>query len=398
MAKTPKDAKDRRNDPDPHRDSRGPTTLPTAPAQESGLSLPPADAVVSFRVVGTATELMLPDKKAFTLGSKPQPDVDVQVRSRHASGDARAKEHVSGIHLLIQRKGNRLWINDQDSTNGTFIRDRREKDGDIRAGQSFRVGDVTLLAMDEQMRSLRPDLHWTLGLGAHAYVDQVLEVIASGDPLLLLGQPGCDQRTLAERIHRTSARRDRGFAAVPAALASRSEQVAQLVLASGGTAFVDLAGFDSMPAFFASQLFGDTYHARAIIAAPDFTTAAKQLGDQHVPRLRVITVPAIKDRRADVPRLFDRYFRRLEEKRRAAADPAAATSPVPSLEISQLGDHKLARLMAFDWPDNLPDLERNAPRLHALLEHGGNVRAAARSLGVSHKALLDALTRLGLRD
>ena len=81
-----------------------------------------------------------------------------------------------------------------------------------QGGRDVRVGDVTLLAMDDQMRQLRPVLRWVLGFDAHAYVDGTLEVITAGDPLLLVGPPACEQRYLAEQIHDTSARRSFGFA------------------------------------------------------------------------------------------------------------------------------------------------------------------------------------------
>ena len=55
-----------------------------------------------------------------------------------------------------------------------------------------------------------------------------------------------------------------------------------------------------------------------------------------------------------------------------------------------------AALKAFDWPANLDDLRRNAPRILALIECGGNKRAAARLLGKKHQSLSDALARIGL--
>src|SRR5262249_44935552 len=162
---------------------------PTAPAAQTGLSLPPADAVTALRIVGSnLPELLLPpEKRIFNLGSDDHPDIDVRVSSKIAKSDPSAQEHVSRVHLQIQRKGSRLGIVDQGSTNGPFIKDRRERDGDIAAGESFRVGNVTLLAMDDHMRALRPTLRWVLGFDAHPYVDKVLEVVTSGDPLLLVG-------------------------------------------------------------------------------------------------------------------------------------------------------------------------------------------------------------------
>jgi transcriptional regulator with AAA-type ATPase domain len=312
-------------------------------------------------------------------------------------GERARGEHVSGVHLLVQRKSNRLWIRDQGSTNGTLVNDAEVSEAEIVAGRTFRVGDVTLLAMDQHMRRLRPHLLWTLGLSAHDHVDRALGVVVSGDALLLVGERGCDQRALAEEIHRTSSRRDRAFVPVQGPLKGRPEQVAQLAHSSHGTAYLDLDDFGEMPAFFAGHLFGDEYHIRPILAAPDFATAARRLGEHFAPRLRVITVPTIRDRRGDVPRLLDILFRRIIKERLRAAGTGAEETAEARRQVAELGPETVARLVAFDWPDNFPDLERNAARLLALIENQGNLRAAARSLGVSHKALGDALKRIGVR-
>lgn len=375
-----------------------PPTLPTDPIRESsGLRLPPAGDVVSLRVVGTAVELLLPEKPTFTIGSKPEPDVDLRVSSSML-GDRARGEHVSGVHLLVQRKSNRLWIRDQGSTNGTLVNDAEVTEAEIVAGRTFRVGDVTLLAMDQHLRRLRPHLLWTLGLSAHDHVDRALGVVVSGDALLLVGERGCDQRALAEEIHRASSRRDRAFVPIQGPLEGRPEQVAQLAHASRGTAYLDLDDFGELPAFFVGHLFGDEYLIRPILSAPDFATAARRLGEHFAPRLRVITVPAIRDRRRDVPRLLDILFRRILEQRRRAAGAVDQPTAEARRQVDELGAETVARLVAFDWPDNFADLERNAARLLALIENQGNLRAAARSLGVSHKALGDALKRIGVRD
>lgn len=393
MSSTPQDRDGARPAPRSARASAGSSqTLPTDPVREAPLSLLARDAVVSLRVVGTTTELLLPERPTFTLGSKPEPDVDVHVSSSMRSGDRRT-EHVSGVHLLVQRKGKHLWIRDQGTTNGTHIEDHLETEGAIVAGRVFRVGDVALLPMDPSMRELRRHLQWVLGFGAHAYVDKVLPAVTTGAPLLLLGAGGCEQRLLAEEIHRTSSRRHRSFVRVTTPLTSRAEQVSHLAHADRGTLFVDLAEFKMLPAFFVQHLFGEQYHVRPIIAAPDYAAATRLLGDVAVACLRMIAIPAIRDRREDVPRLLDTFFRRIEAQRRRNASHQDDHEGVKR-QVAELGADAVARLVQFDWPHNFADLERTAPRLLALIESGGNVRAAARALGISHKALGDALRRV----
>jgi len=358
-------------------------SIPTAPAEQTGPSLPPADAVTALRIVGSRLpEVMLPpEKRIFNLGSDDHPDIDVRVSSKIAKGDDQAQEHVSRVHLQIQRKGSRLWISDKDSTNGTFIKERRERDGFIAAGETFRVGDVTLLAMDDQMRLLRPTLRWVLGFDAHAYVDKVLGIITSGEPLLLVGPPGCEQRFLAEQIHATSARRALGFAVIAPPLSDR-EQGGGLAAAANGTVYLNLAEFPKLPAWFVGHLFGETYPVRPIVAAPTVETARLRLGDLNMPNLRVITIPSIKERRNDVPGILNSLFRQppLRSER----------------EVAALGEAKLDRLRAFDWPGNFDELRKKAPDILAYIEAGFNESEAARKIGKTRQSLSELLRRIGL--
>lgn len=355
----------------------------TAPTEQTGLALPPADAVTALRVVGIKLpEIPLPPGRwLLNLGSDDHPDIHIRVSSKIALNDPRAPETVSRLHLQIQINGNRLRIVDMDSTNGTFIQDRRERAGEISAGQTFRVGNVSLLAMDDHMRQLRPTLRWVLGFDAHAYVDKVLEMISDGDPLLLVGPPGCEQKYLAEQIHCTSARRTFGFVPISPPLPERA-QVGGLAAASHGTAYLDLGELSRLPAWFVGHLFGDTYRIRPIIASPNVETARLRLGDINMPNLRVINVPPIRERSGDVPGILNSLFRR----------PPLESSH----DVAELGESRLERLKAFDWPDNFDDLRRNAPKLLAYIESGFNERAAARKLGKSHSAVSESLRRIGL--
>ena len=358
-------------------------SMPTTPAEPTGLALPPANAVEALQIVGTGLPelVLLPGKRILNLGSEDHPDIHLRVSSRIAQGNIQAPERVSRFHLQIQRKGSHLWIIDKNSMNGTFIKDRRERDGAIAAGESFRIGDVTLLAMDDQMRLLRPTLRWVLGFDAHAYVDEMLEVITTGDPLLLVGPAACEQRYLAEQIHCTSARRTFGFAPILPPVPER-DQGGGLAAAARGTAYLDLAEHHRLPAWFVAHLFGDTYRVRPIIASPTVEAARRCLGEHNLPKLCVITIPPIKDRSGDIPGILNSLFRRppLESER----------------EIATLGESRLEQLKAFDWPDNFDDLRRNAPKILAYIESDFSTRAAARKLSKSHQSVSESLRRIGL--
>jgi hypothetical protein len=361
--------------------------------EQSGLALPPSDPVTVFRLVGHNVELPLsPNKRTFTLGAAQEPEVEVTIPPLFGA-------RVSRLHALVQRRGNRLWIVDQQSTNGIYLDDRREPSFEIGAGDSFRVADVKLLALDEPLRVLRPHVQWTIGLSAHAAVDAALELIAGGRPLLLLGKSGCDQLALARQVHRASARRGREFVEAPAKFETRAEQTGLLARASRGTIFVELsASTGPLPAFFVGHLFGGdatpgvvvpapgdvaattTYHVRPVVSAPSLEVAEEHLGKENARRLAVINVPPLTERRSDIPRLIDTLLIKAESTRR----------------VAELGAENVAGLMEYAWPQNLDDVRRQMPRLRALLEQG-TLRGAARVLNVSPQAVREALERIGVR-
>jgi hypothetical protein len=361
--------------------------------EQSGLALPPSDPVTVLRLVGHNVELPLsPKKRTFTLGAALEPEVEVTIPTEFAG-------RVSRLHALMQRRGNRLWIVDQQSTNGIYLDDRREPSFEVGAGDSFRVADVKLLALDEHLRVLRPHVQWTIGLSAHAAIDAALELIADGRPLLLLGKPGCDQLALAKEIHRTSARRHREFVEAPAEFETRAEQTGLLARASRGTVFVDLSAVTApLPAFFVGHLFGGeatpgaavpvpgdavaatAYHVRPIVSAPSLEVAEEHLGKENARRLAVINVPPLAERRSDVPRLIDTLLIKAKSEHR----------------VAELGPENVAGLMEYAWPQNLDDVRRQLPRLRAFLEQG-TLRGTARVLNVSPQTVREALERIGVR-
>jgi hypothetical protein len=355
---------------------KGRAEVPTPPLDDRGLALPPLDPVIALRVMGTDEELRLsPEKTTFTLGALPTPEVALSL----------PKPHVSRVHCTIQRKGNRLHISNGDSTNGLFFDDHPSEAGEVTAGKTFRVADVYLLALDDRLRDLRPELLRVLGLTDHARVDAALQLIASGDRLLLQGAPGCDQLRLAEAIHRASARRGRAFVHVQPPLATEGERAVVLRHADRGTAFLDLDALPTLTAPFVRELFGTTYHIRPIFAARTEARAQKELGDGHARALRSIAIPPLADRRADIPRLLDDILVNEYQSPRLAASQLPARVPA----------RVLAALSVKAYPKNLDDLRAQAKNFHALLAHDFNKTAAAEALGKSVQALSEWMDRLG---
>ncbi len=284
-------------------------SVATDPLADGGLDLLPPGAVTSLLVVGRGEVIpLLPTQRNFKVGSSPRGVVDVSVSSRRGPDD-RTREAVSRLHVVLQRRGRGLWVVDQTSLNGTFVDDSRASEFQIEAGQSFRVANVTLFALDDHVVALRPPLTRGIGLAAHAKVDEAMVTATAPAPLLLLGPRGCEQAVIAEAIHLASPRRPHAFVAIQPPLATLAEQAAVLRHASHGTAFLDLAAIEAPSAPFVAELFGRTYATRPIVAAPDITTAARRLGETRLPAMRVIQLRPLSERPADIELLLDAHFR-----------------------------------------------------------------------------------------
>lgn len=332
------------------------------------LDLPPADHVTALRVVGEDVELPLSlDQCSFTLGSARE-QVDLWLRNPYASA----------IHVAIHRRDNKLWIIDKGSSNGTYFAERREKASEVNAGDKFRIADQYLLCLDEQMRAVRPHLQWCLGLDAHALVDETLEIAATGDHVLLLGEAGCEEEILARAIHDASPRRQGPFVALTEGLC---DYVHVLESASKGSIFIDIARTGVLKAPFVNGLFSKSkYHARAIVAGAKYQKVEQIFGRPNARLLHQIDVPPLRKRGAEIPRLLDVLFAVHGSSRRA----------------DELGIAANEALIRFAWPNNFADLRRQVPKLLAVLEENGNLSAAARRLGISRPALTESLERLGL--
>ena len=131
----------------------------------------------------------------------------------------------------------------------------------------------------------------------------------------------------------------------------------------------------------------------------------------------VVHLPALRERRDDIPLLFDHFARQAAERFNA---------PVPELPASWL-----ARLMAHDWPGNVRELRNAADRFvlgqcgfgesvdgpapnvcsplaaqielvekvlieQALKRHQGRISNAMQALGLARKTLYDKLQRHGI--
>lgn len=102
------------------------------------------DVVTALRIYDGDREYALPSKSTFTLGASRSCDVPV------------IGHDLSALHCAFERKGTRLRVHDQHSTNGMFFGGRRVDLIDLYPGETFTAAPVTFIAMNEEMRAQRP--------------------------------------------------------------------------------------------------------------------------------------------------------------------------------------------------------------------------------------------------
>ena len=223
------------------------------------------------------------------------------------------------------------------------------------------------------------------------------DVAAADVPVLVLGESGTRKELVARAVHRLSGRSDGPFVSVncgalPDTLLeselfghrrgaftdAKRDHPGRFVLAHGGTLFLDEIG-DTSPAFQVKLLrvlqdgevqpLGATQPVAVdvrIVSATnrDLATLVREGGfrEDLYYRLRVVALelPALRDRREDVPLLAEHLLSRIALRRGKAA--------------CRLSRAALEALQAYDFPGNVRELENILERALVLC-HGPTVRS-----------------------
>jgi two-component system response regulator AtoC len=224
-------------------------------------------------------------------------------------------------------------------------------------------------------------------------LDFVEKVADSESTVLIQGESGTGKELIARMLHFNSMRRDRPLVpvncgAIPENLleselfghekgaftGAAHTRLGRFELAHGGTLFLDEIG--EMPLPLQVKLLravqercfervggNKTIHVDVrIIAATnqnlEQAVAERRFRQDLYYRLHVIPieVPALRERRSDIPLLVNHFIERLNEQRKT--------------EIAGVESEALTRLTEYDWPGNIRELENLVERAVVLKKKG----------------------------
>jgi hypothetical protein len=355
-------------------DAKEPRSPAGTPALADRLPpVPPERPIIALGVIDEATDLKLrwsSTKRTLTLGSAKDADVVLKTLG------------VSRHHLTLQLQGNQVEVVDASSRNGTYFgpfdHEERQRARCVSAGDTFRIADTRVIALDDDLIGLRPHLRRVIGYDAHRAVHLALSTVAATRPLVILGKRGCDHAALAWSIHQGSKRRTGRFEAIT----SRQPAAEIVAGAWGGTVFLDLDVVKSPSASFIATVFHPSAHVRLIVASTTWKAVEAALGKERARLLvgSIIELVPLAARPADVPRIFDDLLVRELACERS---------------ITELGEANVEALKAYRWRDNLDSIRRVLDKLHARLESDSTAEAARR-LGITRQSFSETLDGLGL--
>ncbi|HEX4355081.1 MAG TPA: FHA domain-containing protein [Polyangiales bacterium] len=351
----------------------------TLPDEQRGIAYEGPDIVTMLRVYGTALEFPLPrDVTRFTLGSSRDNDIAIPT------------EFLSALHCVLERRGPKLRVHDQNTKNGTFLDERRESVFDLRPGDTFMAASIRFLGMNDEMQAAYPTLVDLLGTEDEHVLHAASSITPSPSDLLvaatkqhnilILGEPGCDHARLAHTIHEVSLLRGRALVEIARPPDDRAQQREIIARAERSTLVIAIVpDAPVMDAAFCSMIFSPSYHIRVIALAPSASKAENVLGTAYVRDMRQVLLQPIARRRGIVPRLLDRML----EDRDAG------------ISVKDMTTANQAALQEYDWPGNFDDLRLAADRITALARVT-SLRKGADALGLSPSSLHYWLTGVGI--
>lgn len=318
------------------------------------------------------------------LTGKPE-HVDL-LRGQHLAvgraGDAEIQVDSAGVsrrHAQLSREGPLLALRDLASRNGTFLNGRCVSHAALSESDVIRFGDAlgVIQRVDPERPSPTSTLAGTL-FGPHltSLLEQIQRVAPSDLPLVILGETGVGKEAISRAIHQLSGRAGAfhavNCAALPSGLAeaelfgyrkgaftgAERTSLGHLRAAQSGTLLLDELADLPLPVqatllrVLQERQVTPLGETRAVQLDVRFLAAcqtslaelvrSRRLRQDLAARLSgmCLTIPPLRERRADIGYLFGFFLRQ------------ASGGRPPGVDV-----RLLERLLLFDWPDNVRQLE-----------------------------------------
>lgn len=339
----------------------GPTLVPGG-ARPAALDGP--DPVTALRVYGRSGEHYLPMmQRSFSIGSSGLCDIPID------------SPYVSSTHCTLQRQFWRLWADDRGSRNGTFSRGHRVMRFCVVPGEVFSVATTRLLPCNDHMRLARPILYEVLGLDQDRVIDDVIVDAMSDGPLLIVGPKGARQRDLVRVLRAISSRRHQPLLDTTEPGLTSADQE-RLIATEHGTLILKATGEP-----FDKELLAkiEERGSRLILLAPSLRLAMRSLTLHRLAALTTIQVRPLSERRSDIRSLLEERF----------------VARGAYIRVADLSAPLQRRLLSYDWPGNLDELDRIAAIIAAVHRHGSG-RRASEALKMPRSTLQYWAERFGL--
>jgi DNA-binding NtrC family response regulator len=321
---------------------------------------------------------------------------------------------ASRVHALVRSDSEGFLLLDLGSANGTFLNNRRIVTATrLRSGDVVRVGSTSFLFVEEApanpMAELDRDTQTTLSVcadeavllgtsGAMVDLFRMIEKAAAAKiPVLIEGESGTGKELVASAIHQASDRAAATRVAVNCAAFTESVLESELFghrrgaftgatsdhpglfeTANNSTVFLDEIG--AIPLALQPKLLrvlqkgevtrvGET-RPRKVDVRLIFATTGHLLADVERGSFRAdlyyrlsafpIHVPALRERRADIPLLAQRFLTMAARSQHRRA--------------RQIETSALEALGRFDWPGNVRELQNEIYRAVAVAARDGTIK------------------------
>jgi transcriptional regulator with GAF, ATPase, and Fis domain len=335
-----------------------------------------------------------------------------------------ADNTVSRKHLLARKDNNGIWLQDQQSSNGTFYQGSQVKEIVVGLGATIKLGKTELKVAPFEKRLNPKATKEESFYGVLATNKKMREIFASlkevaetNLTVLFQGETGTGKEVMAEAVHQASSRKDRPFVVIdcttiPNNLAESelfghckgaftgavADRIGCFEQANGGTIFIDEVG--DLPKELQPKLLrvlerrqikpvGSTISKEVdvrVIAATnkDLKTEVEenQFREDLYYRIAVvsITLPPLRERPEDLEILIKHFAKQ--------ASPHELEVELPKVALNNLA--------AYGWPGNIRELRNVVERAVAFqrskeFDYDSFMKEAARSIGESSAKNIDSL-------